>query len=370
MSEGQRRVPELSQQQKNTQSAGEEPAGGFALGPNVAPLKEVFQQAMPCSQVVAADFFPGASALAFAGWQGDRAHRVRIDLRVWDLLHGREKEALCEKKGECGTLKIAVSPDCRYIAYMGWPDQPSCLHVWSVDPPASLWAEDFYATPPLSLAFSPGGLLAAGTEDEIHLRQPDRSVPPAEFKLTARNKEGEEFLDLAFSPSGRFLLAVCHVEGGRRVNFRDSPLEGRCLDILHESPGSSLHLIDMSSRDEVSATIRLERAARCVLMADESHAIVGCVDGTLIIQSLTDGKISELFDAHSSPVSAMALDASRQRLATGSEDGSVLYWDIQEFRILGGAVSKSKVVALAFDPGGLLVSVSKDGLIRTWDCPR
>jgi WD40 repeat protein len=82
---------------------------------------------------------------------------------------------------------------------------------------------------------------------------------------------------------------------------------------------------------------------------------------------VADRSLAGGFGAHTGPVRSVAFSADGRLLASGSEDRSVLVWDLATGRIVRALPGLStRVNAVAFGPGGLLFAGDQDGGVRAW----
>ncbi|MDQ3762875.1 MAG: TIR domain-containing protein [Actinomycetota bacterium] len=92
-----------------------------------------------------------------------------------------------------------------------------------------------------------------------------------------------------------------------------------------------------------------------------------------LVNTLTTTRYAGALSGHNGPVSAVAFSPHGPTLATGSNDGSVVLWDLTDPaqpRRLGSALAghNSAVSAVAFSPHGpTLATGSNDGSVVLWD---
>jgi len=118
MGDDQQRVPGAPIPPSDSEISLDEVPLELMVGATIAPLDEVFRQTVPGWKVVAAAFFHDASAVALGGFHAECETSKECDLMVWNLLNGCEDDSLRKRKNRCGTRKMAVSPNGRYVAYM------------------------------------------------------------------------------------------------------------------------------------------------------------------------------------------------------------------------------------------------------------
>src|SRR5439155_11904998 len=63
---------------------------------------------------------------------------------------------------------------------------------------------------------------------------------------------------------------------------------------------------------------------------DGKLLFVGRVDGTLRLLDATNGRLVRDFVGHQEPIYSLALSKDGKTLATGSNDSTVLLWDVAE----------------------------------------
>lgn len=100
---------------------------------------------------------------------------------------------------------------------------------------------------------------------------------------------------------------------------------------------------------------------------DGSWLAVGGSDKT--IQLWREGKLAQVLVKHVGSVNTVGWSPDDRRLASGSEDGTVIIWDTQTWQVCDTLRGHSRNVnTLEFSPdGSLLVSGADDKLIRLWN---
>jgi WD40 repeat protein len=115
------------------------------------------------------------------------------------------------------------------------------------------------------------------------------------------------------------------------------------------------------------------RANACVFSPDGATLAIALDDGSASVCDSRSGTARFGALRHSlgeaEPICAVAFSRNQKRLATGSEDGSVIVWDTANGREITERLSLSaSVTALAFaHDANLLVTASKDGRVCIWD---
>jgi len=100
--------------------------------------------------------------------------------------------------------------------------------------------------------------------------------------------------------------------------------------------------------------------------------VTGGLDSTIRIWDLERGIEQEVLRGHLTAVSALAQNVDGTELFSGSDDGSIIYWNnekgIIEKQLVGA--HPAEVVALALHPKGkLLASADQEGTLRLWSFP-
>jgi WD40 repeat protein/tRNA A-37 threonylcarbamoyl transferase component Bud32 len=102
---------------------------------------------------------------------------------------------------------------------------------------------------------------------------------------------------------------------------------------------------------------------------DGRTLVTGCVDNTVKLWNLPDGKPLLTLSGHSDKVKSIAISSDGQTIASGSGDKTIKLWNLKTgklLRTLGG--HSSYVLSVAFSPNGqTLISSSADKSVQLWD---
>jgi WD40 repeat protein/tRNA A-37 threonylcarbamoyl transferase component Bud32 len=102
---------------------------------------------------------------------------------------------------------------------------------------------------------------------------------------------------------------------------------------------------------------------------DGRTLVTGCVDNTVRLWNLPDGKPLLTLSGHSDKVKSIAISSDGQTIASGSGDKTIKLWNLKTgklLRTLGG--HSSYVLSVAFSPNGqTLISSSADKSVQLWD---
>ncbi|MGL5824387.1 MAG: hypothetical protein ACRCYU_06055 [Nocardioides sp.] len=146
-------------------------------------------------------------------------------------------------------------------------------------------------------------------------------------------------------------------------------------DIYIASAGDDgyVRIWDLTTNVVVTLPYRYEhsiRSLRAYVKADGSILLLtGGVDQLLTVHHLVDGELasSRSMSGHSDWIRDIAVFADGQRVATASDDGAVIVWDIKE-SVIKAALHPAAAWTrcLADLGGGSVLAGATDGLIRMW----
>jgi hypothetical protein len=108
------------------------------------------------------------------------------------------------------------------------------------------------------------------------------------------------------------------------------------------------------------------------VVRDGRYAVSGSRDGTLKVWDLEQGEAIQTLEGHSGAVMAVALTPDGQRAVSGSGDKTLMVWDLERGETLHTLTGHTKAVrAVAVTPDGRhAVSGSTDASLRLWDLER
>lgn len=128
-----------------------------------------------------------------------------------------------------------------------------------------------------------------------------------------------------------------------------------------------------------NAKTSLAPSAVVLLAYNEQSNILasGHTDGSIKVWDLTSGTVMLSFSGHKSAVTSLHFDSIGTKLVSGSADSSIIMWDLVSeeglFKLKGHKSLITGIALLSTETVGedegedMLVSVSKDGLIKLWD---
>ena len=363
---------------------------------------------LPVELVNAVSFSPDGTLLA-SGSGGK--------ITLWDVASGSPTATFGDP---VGAKNVAFSPDGSSLAYIGSGGQ---LGLWDVG--TGTLIHNFPATRNLSVAFSPDGItLASGAEDEtarlwdLRSRSNTDILPghggyvesvafsPDSSTLASASWDGNIRLwDLAsgltsailehrgqvkcvsFSPDGATLgsgawhrtVRLWDTETGR--NIATLPLHrGSVLAVSFSPDGSpfatasedgTVSLWDLES--ETATTLSGHMDAVSVMAFSPDGKTVACenfdgTDGTVDLWDTATGRNIATLSGQTLPVQAISFSPDGATLASGSQDKTVLLWDLETHNTITTLEHSHPVSAVSFSPdGGILASGDWNGGVFLWD---
>ena len=346
------------------------------------------------------------SSLAFSPKNGRWLASGSSDntVRLWDM-HAEDPVAssirLTGLKGSVSDL--AFSPDGNWLA-SGNDDKT--VVVWDISNPNPDLSFELLGTHDglvSEVAFSPNGKWLASGGDDATVRLWDMSTGnqakvEEEFssfeRIASLEGHAEKIQSLAFSPDSKWLASSSADATVRLWNFQtgvpdeaNSVLEGRygsiytllfpsyeslaggaennnfiVWDLHGEVPNEWLYRLGEDGRN--ITTLAIDPDFRAVVIPD---------DNDFSIKVWTSETNFHALKGHKDIVHAITFSPDGHRLASGSADGTIILWDIENQQanaipqsILSG--HKGDVNTLAFSPDGKwLASAGSDSTVRLWD---
>jgi WD40 repeat protein len=284
-----------------------------------------------------------ANGSKLASWDSGRA------LHLWDGKTGKHLSQLTASK------EPVFSPSCRLFAFV----QGKKLHVHNADTGRLLWTREAATSLPSAGSFSPDGRLLSTPETGgmVVLREAATGALVRECRglsgaLGTAFTTARDLLlgwgvrpDLS-GPSGpQVEVAVWDVASGRLRRFLRGLPWSMVNEILLSPDGRWLVLVAKEERQVEVREIATGQKRLCIPQAGRVQSFTLSPDGGLLAISCDEsgpadpGVSFRCYDAHSGrllceqrghrgPVRALAFSGDGRYLATGSDDTTVLVWDM------------------------------------------
>ena len=256
---------------------------------------------------------------------------------LWDVGSSVPKHILTGHKD--GVSTVAFSPDGQTLASGGYEE----IRLWDVSSGTHKTTLTGHAWGGRSVAFSPDGstLASGGWENRVHLW--DAATGGHRQTLTEYTME---VTSVAFSPDGR-TLATGH------TGFWGS---------------KTLRLWDVATGEHQQTLIGHRANVRSVVFSPDGRALAsGGDDETIRLWDAVTGTLRHTFRGHSGAVRSVAFSPDGRTLASAEAD--VHLWDAvtgEHLHTLTGHTLY--ITSVAFSPdGGTLASGSEDGTVLLWE---
>lgn len=234
--------------------------------------------------------------------------------------------------------KAVFSPDGQTVLSAGWDNS---IIQWKVSTREPVGKPIAALKGLVSVAFNRDGSRFASAASASIAIWNARSHLPVGGSFTVPR---EDFIHVAFSPSGKMIAASSEAYGGH-------PSHVFLWDVAsHQMIGSPIPGANFSFSPD-DTLLAIARYGDIVLYDLRSHRVLG--------RPLT---------GHLKNIASVAFSEDGTILATGSEDKTIVLWDVKGQRPLGTLEGHADTItSLVFDPSGaVLLSGSADGTVMRW----
>ena len=282
-------------------------------------------------------FSPDGRTLAVASWDGR--------LSLWNAATGTHKRQV---EGHTGRAScIAFSPNGRTLASgssvgeYDW-DREGTVRLWDAVTGAHKYTLEGHTFSITSVAFSPDGRTLASGGGVLRLYDVVTGV-----HIRTLNSPIDGVYGVAYSPDGRIIAganaseirlwdavtgALKHtLNGGSRVAFS---LDSRTLAAVRRGEiqlwdaVTGMHKRTLDVPEAAISYIAFTRDGSTLAVGYSTHPYDYDRVGTLRVWDAVTGEHIRTLEGHTGDVKSVALSPDGSALASGSDDGTVLLWDI------------------------------------------
>jgi WD40 repeat protein len=290
--------------------------------------------------VLALAFAPASDRIAAGvGYVSTRGGRPQGRLLLLDPACREQPSFLAD--GRNFIRSLAFSPDGRLLA-AGMGDRT--VRLWDTSTLAEIAAWKGHTRNVVGLAFSADGrLLATGSADYSHLHK------NGEFKLwdvktgqeRAHRSDPDGIWSLAFSPDGRTVAL-----------------------------GSNRILLWSVHTGEIVSEMPLKGNAKGLTFVPDGRLLVSAAGSEVAFWSIESGKLVARCKGHRRIISGLSASPDGRTVASGSQDGTVRFWDTGTFRQRACFDWEiGSIRSVAFSPDGSVIAAggSRENHLILWD---